>query len=33
MSYTVEFPALPDYRRCDWCPYGDLCESREDEGE
>jgi DNA helicase-2/ATP-dependent DNA helicase PcrA len=29
---TGEFPARPDYQRCDWCPYGDLCESREDEG-
>jgi RecB family exonuclease len=28
-----EFPARPDYRRCGWCPYGDLCESREDERE
>ena len=27
-----EFPARPDYRRCGWCPYGDLCGSREDEG-
>jgi DNA helicase-2/ATP-dependent DNA helicase PcrA len=27
-----EFPARPDYRHCGWCPYGDLCESREDEG-
>ena len=24
-----EFPAQPDYMRCGWCPYGDLCESRE----
>jgi len=27
-----EFPARPDERRCGWCPYGDLCGSREDEG-
>ena len=26
-----EFPARPDERRCGWCPYGDLCGSREDE--
>jgi DNA helicase-2/ATP-dependent DNA helicase PcrA len=24
-----EFPAQPDFMRCGWCPYGDLCESRE----
>jgi DNA helicase-2/ATP-dependent DNA helicase PcrA len=24
-----EFPAQPDYQRCGWCPYVDLCESRE----
>jgi DNA helicase-2/ATP-dependent DNA helicase PcrA len=27
--YAGEFPAQPDFRRCGWCPYGDLCESRE----
>ncbi|HIJ07568.1 MAG: UvrD/REP helicase [Methanomicrobiales archaeon 53_19] len=27
-----EFPARPDYQRCQWCPYGDLCE-REEENE
>lgn len=24
-----EFPAQPDYQRCGWCPYGELCESKE----
>ena len=28
-----EFPAQPDFMRCGWCPYGDLCESREMDGE
>jgi DNA helicase-2/ATP-dependent DNA helicase PcrA len=26
-----EFSAQPDYQRCGWCLYGDLCESRETE--
>ncbi len=26
---ALEFPARPAYQRCGWCPYGDLCESRE----
>jgi len=25
-----EFPARPDYQRCQWCPYGDLCEREEE---
>jgi hypothetical protein len=28
-----EFPTQPDYMKCGWCPYGDLCEKREAEGE
>ncbi|MDG6250275.1 PD-(D/E)XK nuclease family protein, partial [Methanocalculus sp.] len=23
-----EFPAQPDYQRCQWCPYGDLCDMK-----
>ena len=26
-----EFPAQPDYMRCGWCPYGDLCGNQEQE--
>jgi DNA helicase-2/ATP-dependent DNA helicase PcrA len=26
-----QFPANPEYRRCQWCSYGELCEFREKE--
>jgi DNA helicase II / ATP-dependent DNA helicase PcrA len=29
MILAGEFPAQPDFMRCGWCPYGDLCGSRE----
>ena len=29
---SEQFPANPEYRRCQWCAYGELCESRENEG-
>ncbi|MCX6690561.1 MAG: PD-(D/E)XK nuclease family protein, partial [Methanoregula sp.] len=29
---SEQFPANPEYQRCQWCAYGELCESREKEG-
>ena len=28
-----EFPAQPEYRRCGWCPYSDLCGNQDREQE
>lgn len=28
---SEQFPAIPDYQRCKWCAYGDLCEVKEKE--